>query len=146
MEKDVAVELAMLKAEVEGLRRLSEALALALLRCGAVPAEDLLLCLRAAGLNARFTASEMVELPLRSATEKVAAFAKSEVDPVTVVLAEAALFARERPERRAALMSWLSQAHPDEIEEDVRQLVERLLGGSVRRDAGDAPPPSAGSD
>lgn len=131
-----------LMARQTAQERLIEALvlALALDRAKVLPIRDVLETMRLMQLNASLAESEETGRCMGFVIDRLSAHARAENDPRLTLLAEIALHAHAGEARREPLQSWIKQAHPDELSDDIREALLALLarhGDEKKRPGGE---------
>jgi hypothetical protein len=127
---DMKARVHVLEQKLVGRKWLNIALAFAIARQADRELSDVLEDIKSALAVATASESEAAALPIKDVTDHLHALADGATDPRLALLARAAQYAAAGPDRRHALSTWLAQATPDEIADDLLQLLREHAPGS----------------
>ncbi|MGB0747143.1 MAG: hypothetical protein ACPGO3_00210 [Magnetospiraceae bacterium] len=131
-EIELRKELAMLRAKSDANKWLMIGLAVELVRAQAIAPNDLLKSLMAATVLAGATDKRVGPIMAGSVGILEALFRDLDEtprpDPRRVMVTQAIMSIDAGPERQRALHSWLQQATPDEVAQEIQDLFQLTLG------------------
>lgn len=128
-------EVGLLKIEVAALQELVITLAIALTEKPNASLSDTVTTMDAIRLLTRWTKGEDTAAGMAYVINSLRAL--SQVPPLQTLTAAALLHRQAGDSMRQPLQSWLSQATPDEIGQDVRQALQRLIVETKHQSGGD---------
>lgn len=125
LELQMLGEITVLKHEVAALQELLVALTVTLSEQSVISLHNTATTMDAIRVLTRWTKGEDTANGMRYVIDNIKAL--SESPPLTALLLEAILHQQAGDALQEPLQSWLAQATPDEIAQDVRQALQQLL-------------------